>query len=424
MLAVVVLGLFVLLFLGVPVSFALAITSMIYLSVEGIPVVSLAQRMIAGTDSFSLIAAPLFMLAGQIMSTGGITKRLVRLSDALIGHVPGGLAQVNIVVSMIFAGMSGSATADAAGLGSMLIPAMKEDGYDAPFSAAVTAASSTLGPIIPPSVPFVIYGSIAQISIGKLFLGGAIPGLVMALYMMLVVHVLSLRRGYRRRSLFSLSRLFSALRESALELMLPLIIVGGIMGGVFTPTEAAVIAVVYALILEVLVRKELTTKDLPQVFLRAAVISGVVMFIVASASIFGWILVREQFGRMVVGLLTGLSTNPVILRAFIIGALFVMGLFVETIASIIIVVPVVLPLATALGMDPIHLGVVTVLTIMIGLITPPVGLCMYIVTAIARINVVAFTREALPFIAALILAVLTIAYFPGLVLWLPNLLIR
>ncbi len=420
-----ILGLFfVLSLLGVPIAFSIGAVSVLYILFAGVPLAVIGQRMVAGADSFPLLAAPLFMLAGVIMSSGGITRRLLRLSDAVVGHVTGGLAQVSVFSSLLMAGMSGSATADASGQGSILIPAMKSNGYPASMSAAVTAGSSVIGPIFPPSVPFVIYGAMAQVSIGQLFVGAIVPGLLMTALLMGTVFLISRRHGYRTRDTFQGSELASALKASLPDLMLPAIIVGGIVGGIFTPVEAAGIAVVYALLLEVVVNREIPLKRLPEIFLVAARLTGVIMFVIAVSNLFGWILVREGAGRMMAEFMLGLSDNEYVLRAVLVVMLLVLGIFIETIVLILLIVPVLASIAPFLAMDPIHLGVTVVLAIMIGLITPPVGLCMFIVNAIAKISIVEYTKAILPYFVTLVICAFIIALFPPLTTWLPTVLMR
>ncbi len=418
-------GLFFLLTLiGVPIAFAIGAVSLLYVGLTGVPLLVVGQRMVAGADSFPLLAAPLFMLAGTIMNAGGITQRLLRLSDALVGHAQHGLAQVNVFSRLLMAGLSGSATADAAGQGSTMIPAMVRSGYSRGMSAAVTSASSVIGPIFPPSVPFVIYGAVAQVSVGQLFIGAIVPGLMMTIVLMLTVYLLSRKAGYRTRDAFSGSELLGALRSSALDLVLPVLIVGGLIGGVVTPVEAAAIAVMYALLLEVVIYRGIALRDLPALLVTAGKVAAIVMFVIAVSNAFGWILVREGAGRVVSQGLLGLTPDPQLLRILLVVLLLVLGLFIETIVLIILIVPILVSLAPHLAMDPVHLGVSVVFTIMLGLITPPVGLCMFIVNSIAGISVAEYTRAILPYFASLMVCAFAIALVPGLTTILPGLLMR
>ena len=413
---------FLLTFAGVPIAFSIAAVSCIYIVLADLPLLVVGQRMVAGADSFPLLAAPLFMLAGIVMSSGGIMPRLLRLSDALVGHITGGLAQVNVIASLFMAGMSGSATADASGQGSVMIPAMKKSGYSAGLSAAVTAASSVIGPIFPPSVPFVIYGALAQVSIGHLFIGAMLPGIVMTVCLMAATWLICRRAGYRTRERFSGRELLDSIRGSALDLFLPLIVIGGILGGIFTPIEAAAVAAVYALLVEVVIFRDIPVKRLPGILLEAARLTGMIMFVIAVSNLFGWILVREGAGRLLVDFFLSISSDPYVLRVLLVVMLLILGFFIETIVLIILMIPILASLVPHLGMDPIHLGVTVVLAIMIGLITPPVGLCMFIVNAIAGISVAEYTRAIMPFFIALVISALLVALIPPITTWLPSVL--
>jgi C4-dicarboxylate transporter DctM subunit len=423
MLAIIVLVLIGLFAIGVPISIAMGLAGFSAILLDGtIPIQITAQRFVTGVDSFPLLAVPFFILAGALMSTGGITERLVRLANAIVGHLTGGLGHVVVVTNMIMAGMSGSATADAAATGSVLIPAMIRAGFGRAFSAAVAASASTIGPIIPPSIPFVILGVLTNVSVGRLFLGGAIPGLLMGLYLMAVVYIVSKRRGYAKGVKAPSGTLLRAVKEAIPALLLPLIIMWGILGGAVTPTEASVLAVLYALLVGILVYRELTLSSLAKALADAALTTGVVMFIVAGASLLSWILAREQAGPLLVSWVKSITTDRYLLLLIINIILLILGCFFETLSLMILIVPILFPLIRALGINEVHFGVVFTLNLMIGLITPPVGMCMFISCAIAKIKVMEFGREIPPFVVALVLVLLAITYFPGLVLFLPNLL--
>jgi tripartite ATP-independent transporter DctM subunit len=408
---------------GMPVAFSIIIVSVFGLLIIGnVPLSVVPHRMIAGADSFPMMAIPFFLLAGSLMNTGGVTRRLVNFASALVGRMPGGLAHVNIVTNMIMAGMSGSALADAAGTGSILIPAMRQGGYPAAFSAVVTACASTIGPIIPPSIPFVVIGAMVGISIGRLFLGGAIPGTIMGSYLMIVAYIISKRRGYTPYTKSSLKDTLKAFREALLALLLPIIILGGILGGVFTPTEAAVVAAVYAFVLGVFVFKEIKAKDLPRIFLEAGMTTASLMFIVAAASVLGWLLSREQAGLKLVDAFLSISSNPWMVLFILNIILLILGCLMETYAIMIILVPVLMPLVKNLGIDPVHFGVVVVLNLCIGLVTPPFGMGMFLVCRLAGIKVMEFVKELPIFLIALLAALFTITFFPSLVTYLPRLL--
>jgi tripartite ATP-independent transporter DctM subunit len=423
MLTLIALTLIALFVLGVPIAVGMGIAAFTAIVVSGnIPVEVVAQRIVTGVDSFPLLAVPFFILAGTLMNHGGVTERLVRLANALVGHVTGGLGHVNVVTSMIMAGMSGSAVADAAGSGAVLIPAMTRAGFSPKFSAAVTAASATIGPIIPPSIPFVLYGILANVSIGQLFLAGAVPGLLMGIYLMVVVYFVSKRRGYGKGQKASWGKLAAAFKDGLPALMLPILIIWAIVGGIVTPTEAAVIAVSYALLLGMVVYREITPSKLVNILGEAALTSGLIMFIVGCASLLAWILTREQAGPALVNAVTSVTTDPMLVLLLLNFFLLIIGMFMESLSVMMLLVPVLMPLIHAVGIDPVHFGVVLTLNLMIGLITPPVGMCMFIACSIAKIKITDFTREIPIYIVALIAVLLVITYVPQIVLFLPNLL--
>jgi C4-dicarboxylate transporter DctM subunit len=411
--------------IGVPVAFAMVLSAIVaFLSLGDVPLMVLPQRILTGADSFPLMAIPLFLLAGNLMIGGGLTERLSQLAMALVGHLRGGLAQVNVVNSMVMGGMTGSAIADAVSDCKILVPVMVKAGYSARFAAALSGASAVIAPIIPPSIPFIIYGSIAEVSIGQLFLGGAVPGVLMGLYLMIAVNVIARRRNFPRGARPSLRSLALALRTSGLPLMLPVIIMGGILAGVFTPTEAGAVAVVYALALSLLVYRSLRPVDLPRILLETGTQTGVVMLVIAAAAPFSWLLAREQVGPAVVQLLAIFGDNKIVFLLLLNLALLVLGMFLDATAILIILVPVLVPVFAALGLDPVHMGVVVVLNLMIGLVTPPFGLVMYVVCSLLRVSIADFTRELWPFLVALLLILLTVTYVPEVVLFLPKLLMR
>ena len=409
---------------GMPVAFAMGASSLVYMLVQGqIALISIPQRMLNGADNFPLLAIPFFMLAGSLMDTGGVTRRLVDFSSALVGHITGGLAHVVVVANMIMAGMSGSAVADASGTGSILIPSMRQKGYPADFAAAIVGAAATIGPIIPPSIPMVIFASIANVSVAKLFVGGVIPGLFMGLYLMAVAYVVARRRGYGREPRRSIRELGDAFVRAIPPLLAPVIIMGGILGGVFTPTEAAVVTSVYAFLLGLWYR-ELKWRDIPRILTNVLATTAMVLFIVAACSLMGWLLALERVPQMLMSGFLAISTNPWVILGIINVFLLILGCLMDSIPILIILVPVLSPLIMKLGIDPIHFGVVMVLNLMIGLLTPPVGMVMYVVCSIAGVTIKDFTRECWPMILALIAVLIMITFYPPLVVWLPNLLLR
>ena len=422
----VLLGTTLLLFaIGMPVALAMVVSAgAAFLSLGNVPLMVLPQRIVTGADSFPLMAIPLFLLAGNLMIGGGLTDKLSKFATAMVGHLRGGLAQVNVVNSMVMGGMTGSAIADAVSDCKILVPVMVRSGYSARFAAALSGATAVIAPIIPPSIPFIIYGSIAGVSIGQLFLGGAIPGILMGLYLMVAVNVIARRRGFPRGERPTLRGIVEALRTSGPPLMLPLIILGGILAGVFTPTEAGAVAVLYALLLTLVFYRSLRPADLPKILLDTGVQAGVIMLVIAAAAPFSWLLAREQVGQMVVGLLAHLGDSKILFLLLLNVILLVLGMFLDATAILIIVVPVLVPVFSALGLDPVHMGVMVVMNLMIGLVTPPFGLVMFVVCNILKVTVTEFTRELWPFLLALVAILLTITYVPELVLFLPKLAMR
>ncbi len=411
--------------LGMHIAIAMIASSLIYLLINlsgsmSLPLAVIPQKMLYGVDSFPLLAIPLFMLAGELMSAGGIMTRIVRFASALVGWITGGLAHVTIVVNMIMAGMSGSAVADAAATGSVLIPAMIKARFPAPFAAAVTAAAATIGPIIPPSIPFVLIGTIAQISIGRLFLGGAIPGIIMGLFLMAVSYWVAKRQKFAVEKRVTFREIMVRFWDSAPALVMPLIIMGGILSGIATPTEAAVLAVAYALLLSVVVYRELSLSDVYRICVRMGSSTAAIMLTIAGATLLGFVATAEQMGPKLMQLFLSMSDNPHILLLIINVALLVLGWVMEPVPIILLTVPVFFPVLTKIGMDPIHLGVVMTLNLMIGLLTPFVGLNVFVTSAISGLPVIKVARESFIFVVTLIVVLLLISYVPELVLWLPN----
>ncbi|UYG00691.1 MULTISPECIES: TRAP transporter large permease [unclassified Halomonas] len=413
----------VLLLIGAPVAVALAGSSLIYLlAADRIPDIVLIQRMVGGVDSFPLLAVPFFILAGNLMNVCGVTERIFNFADSMVGWMRGGLGHVNVGASVIFAGMSGAAIADAGGLGAVEIKAMREQGYDVDFAVGITGASSTVGPIIPPSLPLVVYGVVAGASIGQLFVAGIVPGLLIAGLLMLMVAVISHRRGYPVGARFSLTRLASTFVHAALSLLIPVIIVGGIVLGIFTPTESAIAAVAYVLVLATLVYRSAGWRQIITVFRETIEMTSVVLLIVAASSIFAWILTREGVPTAFAGAVMAVADNPILILILINLILLVVGCFMETVAAITILTPVLLPLAVQAGVDPVQFGIIMVLNLMIGLLTPPVGLVLFVLARVADISFPRAVRATLPFIAALLVSLVLITFIPALTLWLPSLI--
>lgn len=410
------------LLIGVPVAVALGSASLLWVIISGrVPDLVVLHRMVNGVDSFPLLAVPFFILAGSLMNSAGITERIFEFAKACVGWAPGGLAHVNVGASVIFAGMSGAAVADAGGLGAIEIKAMRDAGYAADFSVGVTAASSTIGPIIPPSLPMVIYGVMASASIGQLFAAGFIPGLIMALSLMGMIAVFARRRAFPRDKAFSFARLGRTFRLAFLPLLTPIIIVGGILSGVFTPTEAAVAATIYALVLGLFYRT-LTFKRLVAVSMETIETTAIILLIVAGASIFAWILTSNRVTEQFAALILTVTDNPIIILLLVNMILFAVGFFMETIAAITILTPVLLPIVVPLGVDPVHFGVIMVLNLMIGLLTPPVGMVLYVLARVADLPFERCVAGTLPFLVPLVAVLLLITFVPAIPMFLPNLL--
>jgi tripartite ATP-independent transporter DctM subunit len=415
-------GFLLLLVIGVPVAIALAGSSLIYVMLEGVqPHLVVLHRMIGGIDSFPLLAIPFFIMAGSLMNSAGITNRIYDFALALVGWLKGGLGHVNVVGSVIFAGMSGTAVADAGGLGNIEIKAMRDHGYSVDFAVGITGASSTIGPIIPPSLPFVIYGVMANASIGKLFAAGIIPGLVMALTMMIMVTYYAHTHGWQRDAKFSVAALWQTFKQAFLPLLTPIILVGGMTTGVFTPTEAAIAATVYAIFLGMAIYRTLSLKKLIKVSLETAETTALILLIVAGASIFGYLITLTKVTDNVSALVLSITTTPWIVLLLVNIFLLIVGCFMETIAAITILVPVLLPLMDKIGVDPVHFGLIMVLNLMIGLLTPPVGMVLYILARVAGISFERATKACLPFLIPLLVSLALVTYWPSMVMFLPNL---
>jgi tripartite ATP-independent transporter DctM subunit len=409
---------------GMPVAFALGITGFILLKIMWGGDVNLgiiAQRLLYGVNNFVILAIPFFLLAGKLMNTGGITNRIFHFANLLVGHLRGGLGQVNIIASMIFSGMSGLAAADTAGLGMVEIKAMKDAGYDLDFSCAITGASATIGPIIPPSVPLVIYGILANVSIGRLLIGGIIPGFVVGLSLMIMVFFYAGKKNFPRSQKPKFGELWQAFLQAIGPIMTPVILVGGILSGIFTPTEAAAIAALYAFILGFFVYRELSLADLWRILKETARQTATITFIIACAMFYGWVLIRSRTPIVLLEVFTGMSTNPLVVLFILNGFLLIIGCFMETIAALSILVPILTPLIIKVGIDPLHFGMVMVLNLMIGLLTPPFGINLFILNKVSGVETLRIARACLPFFVPLLAALILITLFPTIVTILPDL---
>jgi len=419
---VILVSLLLLMALNVPVAWAMIISSVIALLVDGsMPMVIVAQRLWGGLESFPLLAIPLFVFAGNLMNIGGGAERIFSFCMSIVGHLKGGLAYVNVLSSIIFAGMSGAATADAAGLGQIEIEAMLKDGYTPEYSAAITAASSIIGPIIPPSIPFVIYGVMAQVSIGSLFLAGVIPGLIIGIVIMLMIYLAMRKSGMKVRKRSSFRDIWTAFKESFWALLAPVIILGGIFSGAFTPTEAGAVASLYALVLG-FVYRQIKVRDVPRLLRETMLSTAQVTFTVAAAGLFGWILTRYNFPTAVTEMLLSFTSDKYVALLLINIALLVLGCFIDSTALLIMMTPVLIPIANSFGISLIHMGLIVVICCMIGINTPPVGICLYIVSDIAKAPMMKVAREMLPFYVAYLVSLFFISAFPQISLFLPNLL--
>ncbi|WP_319415341.1 TRAP transporter large permease [Marispirochaeta aestuarii] len=413
----------ILLVIGVPIAFVLGLVPLIYLLFfKGLPLIAIASKLYGGIDNYVLLALPFFILAGNIMNNTGITKDLVNFARLLVGRVRGALAQVNIVVSIAFAGLTGAAVADTAAIGSILIPAMKEEGYSAEYSAAVTTASSVIGPIIPPSIIMVIYASVTGESVGALFMGGFLPGLAVALSLMILAYIYAVRLNHPKRTeRISVKEAFYIIRRSVLAMMVPLIIIGGILTGVFTPTEAAAIACLYAFLVGVFYYKTLTVKNMIDSLIDAGRVSATILLIISASQLFSMVLTIEKIPEHIAEVMTSVITNKYVFLLVVNVLFFFMGMVMEISASVIMLTPILLPLAMEYGVHPLHFALIMLVNLNIGLTTPPVGVCLFTAVPIAKCSVEKMVPKVMPFVIAEMVAVLLITYIPEITLFLPRL---
>ncbi len=408
--------------LGIPVAITLGLSSLGYLLHAGIPAVVMPQKMYAGMDVFVLLSIPGFILAGNLMNQGGITTRIVRFANTIVGWIRGGLGLTNIAASMLFGGITGTAVADAASLGGVLIPGMKKAGYPGGFSAAVTAASSTVGPIIPPSVPMIIVGALSGISVGRMFLAGAVPGILMGIAMMVTAYAISVRRGYPHRPWQGWGEVARSLGGAIWAIAMTFLIIYGLLSGLATPTETAVVASVYAFIVGAFIYRELPLRAVPRIMTDSAVSAAGILALVGFANVFGWILVSERIPQAIADGVLSITDNRFLVILLINLLLLFVGMFMETIAALIILFVPLLSLAQAVGIDPLHFATFAVLNLMIGLTTPPVGVCLFVCANIARLPLAPVVRAIVPFLLANVIVLLAVSYFPPLATWLPSVL--
>ena len=405
-----------------PIAWGLGISGLVALFLMDIPLNTVPQKIFSGMDIFPLMCIPFFILAGEIMAKGGLTKRLLNFAVLVIGSIRGGLSLANVIASMLFGGITGSAIADSSALGSVEIPMMKKNGYDAEFSAAITAASACIGPIIPPSITVVIYSmAVSGVSIGALFAAGMIPGILVGLALMGACYVISRKRRYPKRiEKVSKRELLVGLKDAALAIMTPVIILGGIIGGIFSPTEAAAVAVVYSFIVSYFIYRELKLSDLPEMFKRSGVVTAIVMIIIGTSNVFGMVIAFEQLAQKLEVFLEPLGYISFLLAINII--FLVIGTFLDQNPAILILAPIFAPIAVTLGIDPIHFGIIVIMNLVIGLITPPLGEVLFVVAPIAGVTLESVSKAVLPFLFVEIGVLLLVTYIPALSLWIPRML--
>lgn len=409
--------------MGIPIAFVFGIGSIIYfIFLSNIPITMIGQQLYNGVDSFVLLAIPFFILAGQLMNRTGITKDLVAFVQVLVGRLPGALAQVNIVVSILFAGLTGAAVADTAAIGSILIPAMKKEGYSAAYSAAVTTASSIIGPIIPPSIIMVIYGTITGESIGALFMAGFVPGVLIGLGLMVLALVYALKENHPRRTEpVSRKEIIKRSKAAVIGLIMPIIILGGILSGKFTATEAASLACAYAFLVGIIIYRSLSVKDILESLLECAVVSSVILLIISTAKLFGMVLTIEQIPGQIATIMMSVTENKIMFLLLVNVFLLFMGMIMETGANIILLAPILLPLAIRYGVEPLHFALIMIVNVNIGLTTPPLGVCLFTAAPIAKTSYESIAMKVLPFVAMEIMVLLLITYVPDIVLIVPRL---
>jgi tripartite ATP-independent transporter DctM subunit len=416
-----VLAFIISLLIGVPISFSLGVGAVAYLLQKGMSLGIIAQRMFTGLDSIAFIAIPFFIIAGDLMNGAGITKRLVGLSNLLVGRLKGGLAHISIISSMFFGGVSGSAVADASAIGSMMIPAMTESGFDQDFSAAVIASASVMGPIIPPSIPFVVYSLLSSTSVAALFLSGVIPGVLVGFSLMLVAYFIARKRNYPRSSRWpTLKEAAKALFDGIVPLLMPVIILGGILSGIFTATEASGVAILYALVIGVFVYRSLSWKKIVGILIASAKMTGIIFLLISSSNIFNWSLIIEQVPQKLTMFVSAYIKTPGMILLVINIVLLIVGTFMEGTAAMIMLVPILLKITAAYGINPIMLGTIVVLNLMIGLITPPVGLCLFVVCGLTKLKIETIVKAIWPFLVAEVIVLFLVTYIEPLSMWLPR----
>lgn len=427
MASILMLSFTVLMAIGLPIAFAMALAAVVTIAGhDSLPYSVFIQRALIGADNYSLLAIPFFILAGNIMNVGGITARIITFANACVGRFSGGLGLTTVMSCMVFSGVSGSAVADATALGKVLVPGMKRANYDPGFAAAITASASVMGPIIPPSIPLVIYGlSVGKgVSVAALFLGGVVPGIMLGVGLAIVTFLIARARNYPVHEAVPMRAVLKSGSQAIWALMMPFVILFGVTGGVVTVTESAAFAVLYALFVSMVIHRELTWRQLWAIFVQSGLDSAVVMIIIAFAAGFGWLMAVSGLPREIAAWIGAFSNNPLVILMLINGLLLVVGCFMEAIAAMIILIPVLIPIVQAAGVDLVHFGLVMVFNLMLGLLTPPVGILLYICGNFAGVKIERVVREVLPFLGVGLAVLLLITFFPSLVLWLPNLMLK
>ncbi|MGM0602045.1 MAG: TRAP transporter large permease [Bacillota bacterium] len=418
----IILVLFAIFLMGIPIGFSLGIVSLIGIISESFPLKVIVQRLLIGADNYALVAIPLFILAGSLMSHGGMSRRLVEFSNALIGHWSSGLAMVSILASMFFAAITGSAIAASAAIGGLMIPLMIDEGYDARFAAPLISTAGSIGPIIPPSIPLLVYGVTTNNSVAELFMAGVVPGIIMGVALMLISYYFGKKRGYRgRETKAEFSEILKSGKSAVLALLTPIIIIGGIFSGLFTATESGVVAVVYAFLIGKLVYKELTWTKLIECLKDSVMTTGQVLIVVAMATVFTWFITFNQIPQQLAALITSVVSSKIGLLLIINAVLLFTGTFIDTVSNVVIFSPLFLPLALQFGVDPIHFGVILAVNLTIGMCTPPLGVCLFVTSSIADISIGKMMRDLIPMLIVLLIVLGIITYIPQSVLWLPNL---
>lgn len=416
-------SLLILFAVSVPIAISLGLaTSLVVWTGDIFSLQVIAQQIFNSLNSFPLMAIPFFILAGYLMQSGGISERLVDFASTLVGHITGGLAMVAIITSMFFAAISGSGAATTAAVGAILIPAMVAKGYEVRYSSANQAVSGALGVIIPPSIPLILYGIAAQVSVGDMFLAGILPGVFVTASLLIAAYIVAKRRGYKGVEKASLKETFIAFRRAILSLLMPIIVLGGIYGGIFTPTEAAVIAVAYSLFIGVVVYRNIKFKDLVNIFRDSAVQTSIIMLVIGTAGLFSFVLNRLSVPTLISNFFLDFSTSAWVFIILVNILLLVTGMFIEAAAAILILVPILLPISNGLGIDPVHFGIIMVVNLAIGMITPPVGINLFVASQISKISLAAISRAIVPFVIILFVDVLILSFIPALSTWIPSLL--